>query len=174
MACSSYDIITLQEVWVQKDYEYLVEKLRYNLPHAKFFYRYIIHFFFFFVHRNLSLYIIYSGALGSGLAIFSKYPIISTAYHPYVLNGKPLKLLHCDYYVGKGCATATVDHPQLGLLDIYNTHLHAGYGPEDPYKAHRATQCWQLANLLRTSAAMGRHIIMVTTFFSLFLIRKLA
>ncbi|KAI7887697.1 Endonuclease/exonuclease/phosphatase [Mucor mucedo] len=142
---SSYDIITLQEVWVQKDYDYLVEKLRYNLPHAKFF---------------------YSGALGSGLAIFSKFPIIATAYHRYALNGKPLKLLHADYYVGKGCATTTVDHPQLGLLDIYNTHLHGGYGPEDPYKAHRATQCWQLANLLRASAAMGRHIIMSGDFNS--------
>lgn len=102
-----------------------------------------------------------SGALGSGLAILSKYPIISTAYHRYALNGKPLKFLHGDYYVGKGCGTALVNHPQLGLLEVFNTHLHAGYGPKDQYKAHRATECWQLANLLRCSAAMGRHIIMV-------------
>jgi sphingomyelin phosphodiesterase 2 len=73
-----------------------------------------------------------------------------------------LKFLHGDYYVGKGCGTALVNHPQLGLLEIFNTHLHAGYGPKDQYKAHRATECWQLANLLRCSAAMGRHIIMVT------------
>lgn len=55
-----------------------------------------------------------------------------------------------------------VQHPTLSYLEIFNTHLHGGYGPKDQYKAHRATECWQLANLLRASAAMGRHIIMVT------------
>lgn len=48
-------------------------------------------------------------------------------------------------------------------MDIFNTHLHASYGLKDQYEAHRATECWQLANLLRTSATMGRHIIMVRT-----------
>jgi hypothetical protein len=45
------------------------------------------------------------------------------------------------------------------LILLYK--LHAGYGPKDRYKAHRATECWQLSNILRASAAMGRHIIMV-------------
>ncbi|KAG2232951.1 hypothetical protein INT48_008044, partial [Thamnidium elegans] len=141
-----YDIITLQEVWVQEDYQYILDKVKHSLPYAKYF---------------------YSGALGSGLAILSRYPIISTAYHRYALNGKPLKLLHSDYYVGKGCGTALVKHPALGYLEIFNTHLHAGYGPKDQYKAHRASECWQLAYLLRHSAAMGRHIIMSGDFNSI-------
>jgi sphingomyelin phosphodiesterase 2 len=99
--------------------------------------------------------------LGSGLAILSKFPILSTSYHRYALNGKPLRFLHGDYYVGKGVGSVIVQHPIVGYLEIFNTHLHAGHGPKDRYKAHRATQCWQLANVLRSSAAMGRHIIMV-------------
>lgn len=134
------DIITLQEVWVSKDFEFIQEAVKQTLPYTKYF---------------------YSGALGSGLAILSRFPIISTAYHRYALNGKPLKFLHGDYYVGKGVGSALVNHPTIGLLEIFNTHLHAGYGPKDQYKAHRATECWQLANILRNSAAMGRQIVMV-------------
>lgn len=136
------DIITLQEVWVSKDFEFIQEAVKQTLPYTKYF---------------------YSGALGSGLAILSRFPIISTAYHRYALNGKPLKFLHGDYYVGKGVGSALVNHPTIGLLEIFNTHLHAGYGPKDQYKAHRATECWQLANILRNSAAMGRQIVMVYT-----------
>lgn len=103
-----------------------------------------------------------SGALGSGLVILTKFSIISTSYHRFALNGWPLKILHGDYYVGKGVGSALIDHPTLGLLEIFNTHLHAGYGPKDRYKAHRATECWQLASLLRNSAALQRHIILVS------------
>lgn len=99
--------------------------------------------------------------LGSGLVIITKFPIIATNYHRFALNGYPLKLLHGDYYVGKGVGSVLVDHPKLGLLQIFNTHLHGGYGPKDRYKAHRATECWQLVHLLRNSAAMGRHILLV-------------
>ncbi|GAN09606.1 DNase I-like protein [Mucor ambiguus] len=139
------DIITLQEVWVQKDFEYIQETVKQTLPHTAYF---------------------YSGALGSGLAILSRFPIISTTYHRYALNGKPLKFWHGDYYVGKGVGSALVDHPTIGLLEIFNTHLHAGYGPKNQYKAHRATECWQLANILRQSAAMGRQIVMSGDFNS--------
>lgn len=62
--------------------------------------------------------------------------------------------------MGKGIAAVTLEHPQLGYVDVFNTHLHAGYG--DRYKAHRATECWELAKLLRSSAAAGRQVILVT------------
>ncbi|KAI8984169.1 Endonuclease/exonuclease/phosphatase [Mycotypha africana] len=136
---SNYDIVTLQEVWVAKDFTLLKEAVKETLPYSAYF---------------------YSGALGSGLAILSKFPIISTSYHRYTLNGKPLKLLHGDFYVGKGVGSILVNHPVIGLLEVFTTHLHGGYGPKDIYKAHRATECWQLAHLLRSSAAMGRHIIL--------------
>lgn len=101
----------------------------------------------------------FSGVFGSGLTVFSKFPIISSSFYPFILNGKPLQVFHGDYYVGKGVGTVRLNHPQLGYLDVFNTHLHAGYG--DRYKAHRAAQCWQLANLLRSFVIAGNHVVMV-------------
>ncbi|KAI9467799.1 MAG: Endonuclease/exonuclease/phosphatase, partial [Benjaminiella poitrasii] len=141
----NYDVITLQEVWVRKDFEQIQASVTHNLPYCKYF---------------------YSGAFGSGLAILSKFPIISTSYHRYALNGKPLQIFHGDYYVGKGIGSVLIEHPTIGLLEVFNTHLHAGYGPKDRYRAHRATECWQLAYMLRTSAAMGRQIILSGDFNS--------
>ncbi|CAO3697799.1 unnamed protein product [Rhizopus stolonifer] len=89
----------------------------------------------------------HSGAFGSGLAILSRFPIISSTYHRYTLNGKPLKIFHGDYYVGKGAGAVVLKHPQLGNINVFNTHLHAGYG--DGYKAHRAAECWELAEWVR-------------------------
>ncbi|KAI7906850.1 Endonuclease/exonuclease/phosphatase [Cokeromyces recurvatus] len=141
-----YDIITLQEIWVYKDFELIQASVQHVLPYSKYF---------------------YSGAFGSGLAILSKFPIISTAYHRFTLNGKPLMIFHGDYYVGKGIGSALINHPTIGLVEVFNTHLHGGYGPKDRYRAHRATECWQLAQILRTSAAMGRQIILSGDFNSI-------
>ncbi|RCH96902.1 phospholipase C type enzyme [Rhizopus stolonifer] len=143
--CQDYDLITLQEVWVQTDFQRIRHAVKDTLPHSKYF---------------------YSGVLGSGLAILSKFPILSTQYHRYHLNGKPLMFIHGDYYVGKGVGSIVVDHPTVGLLEVFNTHLHASYSPRHQYNAHRAAECWQLATLLRNSAAMGRQIVMSGDFNS--------
>lgn len=39
ISTADYDIVTLQELWVQKDFEYLREQTRSSLPHAKYFFR---------------------------------------------------------------------------------------------------------------------------------------
>ncbi|CEG82152.1 hypothetical protein RMATCC62417_16268 [Rhizopus microsporus] len=132
-----YDIVALQEIWVYNDFEFLRKNVKDVFPFAKYF---------------------HSGVFGSGLAVFSKFPIISSSFYPFILNGKPLQVFHGDYYVGKGVGTVRLNHPQLGYLDVFNTHLHAGYG--DRYKAHRAAQCWQLANLLRAFVIAGNHVVM--------------
>ena len=66
---------------------------------------------------------LHSGALGAGLAIFSKFPIISTSVHPYSLNGAPLDVVAGDWFVGKAAASIIVRHPVLGQLQIFNTHV---------------------------------------------------
>ncbi|ORZ06007.1 Endonuclease/exonuclease/phosphatase [Absidia repens] len=142
---ASYDIVTLQEIWVQDDFQKIKACLATKLPYAKYF---------------------YSGALGSGLAIFSKFPIIQTSYFRYSLAGRPLKVFHGDYYVGKGCATVCLEHPIAGLIQVFTTHLHAGYGNSDEYQGHRITESWELANLLRSAAAQGRQIIVTGDFNS--------
>ncbi|KAI8366810.1 Endonuclease/exonuclease/phosphatase [Radiomyces spectabilis] len=141
-----YDIVTLQELWVSQDYEYIKSRVADNLPYSKYF---------------------YSGALGSGLAIFSRYPIISSSYLRYSLAGRPLKIFHGDFYVGKGCGSACIEHPTIGILEVFTTHLHAGYGKIDEYEGHRVSESWELANLLRTSAAQGRQVIATGDFNSI-------
>jgi len=64
-----------------------------------------------------------SGALGAGLAIFSRYPFISAAIHPYALNGTPLDVAGGDWFVGKAAAHATILHPVLGQVELFNTHV---------------------------------------------------
>lgn len=35
----NFDIVTLQEVWVKKDLDYIVESVKQKLPYFKYFYR---------------------------------------------------------------------------------------------------------------------------------------
>lgn len=64
-----------------------------------------------------------SGALGAGLAIFSRFPIASATTRPYSLNGAPTDVKAGDWFVGKAAACAVIKHPQLGEVDVYNTHV---------------------------------------------------
>ena len=63
------------------------------------------------------------GALGAGLAIFTRFPILSTAVHPYSLNGAPIDVAAGDWFVGKAAATLVLLHPILGQVQIFNTHV---------------------------------------------------
>ena len=64
-----------------------------------------------------------SGALGAGLAIFTKWPIISTSITPYSLNGEPTDVTGGDWFVGKGAGSVTIFHPTLGQVQIFDTHV---------------------------------------------------
>ncbi|KAI9472404.1 MAG: Endonuclease/exonuclease/phosphatase [Benjaminiella poitrasii] len=141
-----YDIVALQEVWMWEDFDYLKEKIEHQLPFTKYF---------------------HSGTLGSGLVLLSRFPILSSSYLKFTLSGRPLKILQGDFYVGKGCGSVCIEHPDIGLIDVYTTHLQAGYGNNDKYEAQRITECWQIANSVRASAAQGRHVILAGDFNSI-------
>ncbi|KAF8971679.1 inositol phosphophingolipids phospholipase C [Flammula alnicola] len=145
---SSYDIIALQEIWVFAHYERVQQRVAARLPHSKFF---------------------YSGALGSGLAIFSRYPIISAAVHPYSLNGTPLDVAGGDWFVGKAAAYVVILHPLLGQVQVFNTHLFAKGGEDGPEhnRAHRLVNAWEFAKLTRQAAELGRYIIALGDFNSI-------
>jgi sphingomyelin phosphodiesterase 2 len=64
-----------------------------------------------------------SGALGAGLAILSRFPIVSTSVHPYALNGAPMDVAAGDWFVGKAAASVVILHPLLGQVQIFNTHV---------------------------------------------------
>lgn len=53
----------------------------------------------------------------------SRFPILSSAYLKFTLAGKPLKIFQGDYYVGKGCGSVCIDHPHIGLVDVFTTHV---------------------------------------------------
>ncbi len=138
-----YDFVCLQEIWYEsKDWRFLKHALASRYPHSKFF---------------------YSGAFGSGLAILSRWSILETRTHPYSLNGQPIHVQHGDWFVGKACGCVTVNHPRLGLTDVWNTHFVAAGGEDGPeYKrSHRITQAYELATNCRNSASRGRHVVCV-------------
>ncbi|EKM84045.1 hypothetical protein AGABI1DRAFT_104039 [Agaricus bisporus var. burnettii JB137-S8] len=145
---SSHDIIALQEVWVYADYNKVRVALQHRLPHAKFF---------------------YSGALGAGLAIFSRFPFIESALHPFSLNGEPLDVAAGDWFVGKAAASVVILHPELGKLHIFTTHLYAKGGEDGPeYKrAHRLVNAWEFAKLARHAAESGHYVIGMGDFNSI-------
>lgn len=87
---------------MRKDFDYIKAKVASTLPFTKYF---------------------QSGTLGSGLAILSRFPILSSSYIKFTLAGRPLKVLQGDFYVGKGCGSVCIDHPEIGLMDIYTTHV---------------------------------------------------
>ena len=88
---------------------------------------------------------------GSGLLVLSRLPIRSQSFTRYVLCGLPQRLLHMDYYSGKGLALLSLTTDE-GSLTFVNTHLHARYGryarTEDEYLGHRASEIVQLATAL--------------------------
>ncbi|CAJ0907164.1 9965_t:CDS:2 [Entrophospora sp. SA101] len=99
---SDYEIVCLQEVWVYDNYKLICNKTRKRFPYSRFY---------------------SSGVFGSGLVVLSRYPIVEVNFHKYRLNGHPIKVTHGDWYVGKGVASAVVDHPVAGLIEIFNTHV---------------------------------------------------
>jgi hypothetical protein len=87
---------------VYTDFENLVKQTRHILPYSKFY---------------------FSGVLGGGLAILSKWPIESTTMWQYPLNGRPTAFWRGDWYVGKGVASALIRHSSGKLIEIFNTHV---------------------------------------------------
>lgn len=99
---SDYDLICLQECWVYEDFKYIQGKVRHFLPYS--------HLFF-------------AGFLGSGLAIFSRWPILSTSMFQYALNGRPTAVWRGDWYAGKGVGTALIRHHTGMEIEVFNTHV---------------------------------------------------
>ncbi|XP_023938168.2 putative neutral sphingomyelinase [Bicyclus anynana] len=121
-----HNIVCLQEVWSETDYLYLKEQLQTNLPFSHYF---------------------YSGVLGSGLCIFSKWLIQDVFFHQWPLNGYIHKIHHGDWFGGKGLGLCRIKCDNR-LINIYCTHLHAEYNVDDIYLAHRVLQAYSTAEFV--------------------------
>ncbi|XP_055917576.1 putative neutral sphingomyelinase [Eupeodes corollae] len=127
LATGKYDIVSLQEVWSQNDYNSIKQNLETVLPFSHYF---------------------YSGVMGAGLCVLSKYPIIGALFHAWSVNGYFHRIQHADWFGGKGvglCKILVNGH----LIHFYNAHLHAEYDVEnDEYKTHRVIQAFDTAQFI--------------------------
>lgn len=185
---TGFDIVCLQECWVQEDFDTIKGACKDVFPYSRYFHTYVTFLFSFFrlcrswrffrcrvnvvsreflfavvvmcchipfleswrsyvalssmpmqtyimstqsLHGNPSLCpahcsLVYSGALGSGLAILTKFPIISAQALPYSLSGLPLAVIAGDFFVNKAAGSVVVLHPELGEVEIWNTHVRLG------------------------------------------------
>ncbi|KAH9443430.1 hypothetical protein Pst134EA_015661 [Puccinia striiformis f. sp. tritici] len=136
----SFDIVALQELWVYHDFLVIRDRAKEGgFKYSKWF---------------------HSAALGSGLAILSRFPIISSHFHPYLLNGHPLHFIQGDFFVGKSVGSCLLDVPMIGEVEVFTTHLYAPHDVPAPEwkRAHRTAQAWELGKLVNASAERGRTV----------------
>ncbi|NXD00979.1 NSMA phosphodiesterase, partial [Certhia familiaris] len=128
-----FDLVLLQEVWSEQDYSDLKGKLAGCYPFSHYF---------------------RSGVIGSGLCIFSRFPILDTLLYQYSLNGYPYMLQHGDWFCGKSVglpgSRAGVGVGVTAPLLSCSLQLHAEYcRDKDAYLPHRLVQAWELAQFIR-------------------------
>ncbi|XP_073994790.1 neutral sphingomyelinase [Rhodnius prolixus] len=119
----NYDVVCLQELWCIGDFKLIKSICNLTLPYAQYF---------------------HSGVFGSGLAIYSKWPILKIYYNQWSLNGYVHMLHHGDWYGGKGVALAQIAVNEI-IVNVYNVHLIAKYGDDDCYLVHRTVQAFDTA-----------------------------
>ncbi|XP_011331930.1 putative neutral sphingomyelinase isoform X2 [Ooceraea biroi] len=126
-ASREYDVICLQEVWSVNDFKAIRAKAQEVLPYSHYF---------------------YSGVVGSGICVLSRYPICDVMFHRWPLNGYVHKIHHGDWFGGKG----------VGLCKI---KLHAEYNREnDEYMAHRVLQAFDTAQFVRMTSGGADAVIL--------------
>ncbi|XP_029428713.1 sphingomyelin phosphodiesterase 2 isoform X2 [Rhinatrema bivittatum] len=124
----NFDLVLLQEIWSERDYFSLKRKLSNSHPFSHFF---------------------KSGVIGSGLCVFSTYPILDTFLYCYSLNGYPYMIQHGDWFCGKAVGLLVLNIGDM-VCHVYVTHLHAEYCREkDKYLPHRVLQAWELGQFIR-------------------------
>ncbi|NWY06222.1 NSMA phosphodiesterase, partial [Nothoprocta ornata] len=122
--------LVLLQVWSEQDYALLREKLGSCCPFSHYF---------------------RSGVIGSGLCVFSKFPILDTFLHQYSLNGYPYMLWHGDWFCGKSVGLIVLQIDGIGVRAALSPlQLHAEYcRDKDTYLPHRLVQTWELAQFIR-------------------------
>lgn len=133
------DIALLQEVWCEKDFQFLKKKLGCVYPFSHYF---------------------KSGFIGSGLAVFSRHRIHDAFLYRYSLNGYPYMAQHGDWFGGKAVGKVLLNISGL-TVHVFVTHLHAEYCREkDSYLPHRVVQAWELQHFIRHTSAGADAVIL--------------
>jgi len=138
----AYDIICLQEVWIEQDQEYLKKAC---------------------AEKGLVYsHVFSSGMLGSsGLQVISRYPIKEVYFHRYRVNGNVLRVDHGDYHAGKGFGFCRISVSESQDICIINTHTIAQYQMEDQYHPDRITQMWEIIRFLQLAAKPNQPLVLM-------------
>ncbi|KAF5272563.1 hypothetical protein FQR65_LT04902 [Abscondita terminalis] len=139
LVATSYDMVCLQEVWTESDYNLVRDKVRGSYPYSHYF---------------------YSGVIGSGVCVFSKHLLQDVFFHQWPVNGYIHKFQHGDWFAGKGIAMCRVVVGGYNI-NIYTSHLLAEYNRIcDEYETHRMIQAYDTAQFIQlTSAAADLAIL---------------
>lgn len=140
----NYDIVALQEVWCEADWDYICLQTSNAFPHRRIFYSGII--------------------TGPGLAVLSKYPITSTFLYRFPINGRPSAFFRGDWYVGKSVAVTILKVGDCSKpVALMNTHMHAPYASKGDaaYACHRVCQAWDFSKIAKLLSQAGYAVIFV-------------
>lgn len=143
LSLAMYDIVALQEVWVEEDWLYLDQVCQTAYPYRRRF---------------------MSGILaGPGLVVLLKLPIQSTFLYRFPINGRPSAFFRGDWFVGKSLAVTVLEEPDGRQIALLNSHMHAPYSAsgDAAYSTHRACQAWDLAKVVRLLQKAGYAVIQV-------------
>lgn len=126
------DVICFQEVYWENNRKDLISRLEQQWPHYHHF---------------------ASALIGSGLLTMSRYPIVEAAFHRFRMGGKPERLEHGDYYVGKGIGLARIAVEGKNL-DVYNIHPHAQYemNNDNEYAVYNETSLYEAVRFINAQS----------------------
>ncbi|KAK4474501.1 hypothetical protein MN116_001650 [Schistosoma mekongi] len=148
LANGDFDIILLQEIWLESDYRKLRHLLDDKYPYSNYF---------------------YCNLIGTGMCIFSKWTIECVFTHPFTTNGYPHLIHQADYYCGKGIGLARITSKKGFRINFYVTHLIARYELDrmlDKYNGHRISQLVEVMEFVRMTST-GSDAIIITGDFNL-------
>eukprot|EP00758_Cryptobia_borreli_P018237 Tbor_TRINITY_DN6611_c0_g1::TRINITY_DN6611_c0_g1_i1::g.3052::m.3052/K12351/SMPD2; sphingomyelin phosphodiesterase 2 len=136
-----FDILCVQELWQESHYDLILSGLRSR--DSRFDGRW--------GRTNL---------IGSGMAIFSRFPILSMQVFGYPVRGCTENIHHGEIFAGKGVMVGVVQVSVDQTLMVYNTHMVAQFEKysnlksyeEEEYAAIRLCQAAHLANIIQATS----------------------
>ncbi|TRY74675.1 hypothetical protein TCAL_11250 [Tigriopus californicus] len=127
-----HDIVFLQEVWNQSDYDAVKEAIQDAFPHSHFF---------------------DNGVIGTGTCVFTRVQIHDATLHEFAMNGYPHKITHGDWFGGKGLGVCHIFYKGYDV-HLYTSHYHAEYNrAHDIYLGHRVSHALESAQWIKLTSS---------------------
>jgi len=139
---NDYDIVCLQEVWMENHKEVIVSSLKHKYPH---------HSWFPFGYLP-----------GSGLLTLTKFPLLHSYFHRFQLEDSTFPFGSIDSICGKGASVNLLQFESY-LVTVINTHPQSEQ-VNDSKDAIRLRQIWEIATLARHSRVTSDLVIVCGDF----------